>query len=142
MLISKVSSLDNLWYLLTFADDEASRAARILGIDYSDALTGFEFRGRHGTAVLKGVVVAIEYREAVEAVIAGFKDEQALEEERERTVAALKMWRHFLMSLRIKRRIDGYEVEGEEEDYSSGEEDAQSEDEYSDYGGGGFIPDE
>lgn len=110
-----------------------------MGIDYSDALTGFEFRGRHGTAVLNGVVVAIEYREAVEAVIAGFKDEQAIEEERVRSVATLKMWRHFLMSLRIKKRIDGYELE--EEDPSSPEEkDTQSE-EYSDYGGGGFIPD-
>ena len=112
-----------------------------MGIDYSDALTGFDFRGRHGTAVLTGVVVAVEYREAIEAVIEGFKDEQALEEERLRTVAALKMWRHLLISLRIKSRIDGYGAEGEEgvAAHIDEDEDSQSE-EFSDYGGGGFIP--
>lgn len=88
--------------------------------------------------------MAIEYREAIEAVIEGFKDEQALEEERGRTIAALKMWRHFLMSLRIKRRVDGYEAEGEEGDYMPVDEEDEAEgaqsEEYSDYGGGGFFP--
>lgn len=95
-------------------DDDSARAARLLGIDYSDALTGFEFRGRHGTAVIKGAVVAAEYSDAIEAVIQGFRDEETMEEERRRAVTALKAWRHFLMALRIKRRIDGYEVEGED----------------------------
>jgi xeroderma pigmentosum group C-complementing protein len=100
--------------LLTNVDDEASRAARLLGIDYADALTGFEFRGRHGTAVLKGVVVASEYRDAVEAVIEGFQDERAQAEEERRALVALRMWKRFLVSLRIKERVDTYEVEGEE----------------------------
>ena len=116
-----------------------------MGIDYSDALTGFEFRGRHGTAVLKGVVVAVEFQEAVEAVIESFKDEQARIEERMRTVTSLKAWRHLLMALRIKQRVDGYEVEGEQADFVQDpiEEDHEIETEsdgYSDYGGGGFLP--
>jgi xeroderma pigmentosum group C-complementing protein len=100
--------------MLTKTADEASRAARLLGIDYADALTGFEFRGRHGTAVLKGIVVASEYREAVEAIIEGFQDERAQAEEGRRSLAAVRMWKRFLVSLRIKERVDTYEVEGEE----------------------------
>jgi len=113
-------------------------------------LVGFEFRGRHGTAVLKGIVVAVEYQDAVEAVIEGFQDEQAQVEERMRSLAALKMWRRFMIGLRIKERIDGYEVEGEEpevvQDDASEEvgiyndDDDMESDEYIDGGGGGFIP--
>jgi xeroderma pigmentosum group C-complementing protein len=122
-------------------DDEASRAARILGIDYSDALTGFEFRGRHGTAVLKGIVVAAEYREAVEAVIEGFRDEQARVEEQVRSYTALRMWKRLLVGLRIKERVDGYEVEGEEPDVVPQDDDdsGMDTDEYVDDGGGGFL---
>jgi xeroderma pigmentosum group C-complementing protein len=123
-------------------DDEASRAARILGIDYSDALTGFEFRGRHGTAVLKGIVVAAEYGEAVEAVIEGFRDERAREEETMRSHAALRLWKRFLISLRIKERVDGYEVEGEEPDAPQDDNDSGMDSEgYIDDGGGGFLID-
>jgi xeroderma pigmentosum group C-complementing protein len=124
-------------------DGEASRAARILGIDYSDALTGFEFRGRHGTAVLKGIVVAAEYREAVEAVIEGFRDEQARVEEQMRSYTALRMWKRLLVSLRIKERVDGYEVEGEEPDVVPQDDDdsGMDTDEYVDDGGGGFLID-
>jgi xeroderma pigmentosum group C-complementing protein len=113
-----------------------------LGIDYADALTGFEFRGRHGTAVLKGIVVAVEYRDAVEAVIEGFRDEQARVEERMRSVEALRMWRHLLMSLRIKKRVDAYEVDGEEPDFvpSDDDDEGMQSEEYFDDGAGGFFP--
>jgi xeroderma pigmentosum group C-complementing protein len=133
-------------------DNEAARAARILGIDYAEALTGFEFRGRHGTAVLKGIVVATEYREAVEAVIEGFLDEKAQAEEDARTLAALKMWKRFLVGLRIKERVDMYVVEGEdrkeaveeempnlydEDDEDDGE--GMESEEYIEDGAGGFL---
>ena len=137
--------LNICWFLLlTISDDEASRAARILGIDYADALTGFEFRGRHGTAVLKGVILAVEYREAVEAVIEGFRDEEARVEEEMRKLTALRMWKRFLVGLRIKERVDTYEVEGEEpvkvqEDDDDDDDGMQSE-EYIDDGAGGFFP--
>ncbi|RDW85638.1 hypothetical protein BP5796_03963 [Coleophoma crateriformis] len=132
---------------------EASRAARLLGIDYADALTGFEFRGRHGTAILKGIVVATEYYEGIEAVIQGFRDEEARAQEEMRTITVLKFWKRFLVSLRIKERIDTYDIEGEdppvgdlpsqphkdipdEEDEVIQSDDSRYEDDY----GGGFIP--
>jgi len=122
--------------------DEAARAARILGIDYADALTGFEFRGRHGTAVLKGVVVASEFCEAVEEVILGSRHERDREREEVRSLAALRMWKRFLVGLKIKARVDGYAIEGEEDESvedESGEGDVYIPDEND---GGGFIPDD
>ena len=115
-----------------------------MGLDYADAVTGFEFRGRHGTAVVNGIIAASEYREAIEATIIGFKDEQAYAEEEMRTLAALRLWKRFMVGLRIKERVDGYAIEGEgmrldEEAELEGEEDMESE-EYIDDGGGGFFP--
>jgi xeroderma pigmentosum group C-complementing protein len=134
--------------LLTAIDNEAPRAARILGIDYADALTGFEFRGRHGTAVLKGIVVAVEYREAVEAVIEGFLDARAQAEEEARTIATLRMWKRFLIGLRIKERVATYEVEGEGDEEvpeevqmssQDDDDDGMESEEYIDDGAGGFF---
>jgi xeroderma pigmentosum group C-complementing protein len=91
--------------------------------------------------VLKGIVVAVEYREAVEAVIEGLHDEQARVDEKMRSHAALRMWKRFLVSLRIKERVDGYEVDGEEPDLVQENEDDSGMDseEYIDDEGGGFL---
>ncbi|KAF5004318.1 hypothetical protein FDECE_9166 [Fusarium decemcellulare] len=83
----------------------ATRAAFLAGVDYAPALTGFQFKGRHGTAVLSGVVIAKEYEEGVRAIIEGLGDlEQEVEDERRR-LRALRAWRKFLMALRIREQI-------------------------------------
>ena len=119
---------------------DTARAAKLLGIDHSEAVVGFEFKGRHGTAVIKGAVIATIYREAVEEVIRGFEDERAEAEERRRTLEALRIWKKFLAGLRIRERIDGYDIEGEQDvasdDLQLGDEEIQEDD-----GGGGFLPD-
>jgi xeroderma pigmentosum group C-complementing protein len=141
---------------LSFIDEESARAARLLGIDYAEALTGFEFKGRHGTAVLKGIVVAAEYQEAVEAVIDGFRYERQREREYERELAVLKMWRRFLAGLRIKNRVDAYASDGEasaedipspslsdrekKDESESDFQDDQNYDDNADEEGGGFFP--
>ncbi|GAO17667.1 hypothetical protein UVI_02002270 [Ustilaginoidea virens] len=87
------------------AHEHAARAAFIVGVDYAPALTGFLFKGRQGTAVLNGIVVAKEYEAAIRAVMEGMADvEQEMEAERKR-LAALRVWRRFLMGLRIRERI-------------------------------------
>jgi xeroderma pigmentosum group C-complementing protein len=68
------------------------------------------------------------------------------------------MWKRFLHSLRIKERVDGYDVEGDEPDIlqdddaeseapgivrdeDDDDDDMESDEEYiDDDGGGGFIP--
>lgn len=83
----------------------SARAAFILGINYAPALTGFLFKGRQGTAVLNGVVVAEEYEEAMRAVKAGLSDVEAQQQQDRRATAALRMWKRFLMVLRIHERV-------------------------------------
>jgi len=118
---------------------EAARAAKVVGVDYADAVTGFEFKGRHGTAVIKGIVAAVEYREALEEVIEGFQNERAQAEEARRTLEALRMWRRFMAGLRVRERIDGYDVEGERDAVQEGMGKVDEEMEEGD--GGGFLPD-
>ncbi|KAF5021448.1 hypothetical protein F66182_6512 [Fusarium sp. NRRL 66182] len=85
--------------------EHAARAAFLAGVDYAPALTGFSFKGRHGTAVLNGVVVAQEHEEGVRAIIESLGDlEQEVEDERRRR-RALRKWSKFLMGLRIREQI-------------------------------------
>jgi len=117
---------------------EAARAAKTIGIDYADAVTGFEFKGHHGTAVVKGIVAAAEYREALEEVIRAFQDERAEAEEARRTAEALRMWRRFMAGLRVRERIDGYNIEGERD--AVHEEMERTDEAMDEDDGGGFLP--
>lgn len=91
----------------------ASKAARIIGVDYADAVTGFSFKGRHGTAIVQGVVVASEYAESVQEVIDGmiYQQEEAANAARSRE--ALRLWRRFFLGLRIAQRVNAMEIDGE-----------------------------
>lgn len=128
---------------------ETARAARTLGIDYSDAVTGFSFKGRHGTAVINGAVVATEFREAVQEVLHAFEDEMVDEEAHRRSAEALRFWKRLLTGLRIRERINGYEIEGERkalDEQMRGVDEAENEEDEAENGedesvGGGFFPD-
>lgn len=140
-------------------DELAARAAFVLGVDYAPALTGFEFKGRQGTAVLRGAVVAAEHEEAVRAVIAGLRGQEAEAEQERRTREVLRIWRLFLMQLRVRQRIWAG-VDSDEEaaaaaeaeadakaaaarrDLEDEEEAAALQGEESDAGGGFFIDDD
>ncbi|KAL3474605.1 hypothetical protein BJX99DRAFT_231304 [Aspergillus californicus] len=115
---------------------DAAHAARVLGIDYADAVTGFDFKGRHGTAVFQGIVVASEYQEAVEEVLACLEDEKMQNELDQRSAQVLRAWKHFLLKLRIAERVRAYAMEGEEGDDEASVDKAGDEDDI----GGGFLP--
>ncbi|ODA82192.1 hypothetical protein RJ55_00698 [Drechmeria coniospora] len=85
--------------------EHAVRAACLLGADFAPALTGFQFQGRQGTAMLQGIVVAAEFGEAIQAVVEGLGDVQQEMEEQRRSAIALRMWRRLLTGLRIRERI-------------------------------------
>lgn len=119
-------------------------AARLLGIDYADAVTGFQFKGRHGTAITSGAVVAEEYREAVEAVIEGFEHEQENDEARLYSLECLKLWRRFLAGLRIKERLSEYTTTGPKavkSDIVKSKVDEAEKSEDDSMEAGGFFPD-
>ncbi|KAF4166338.1 hypothetical protein CNMCM6936_006648 [Aspergillus lentulus] len=114
---------------------QAAHAARVLGIDYADAVTGFDFKGRHGTAVFQGVVVASECQEALEEVLRHLEDERRQAESEEKSRETLRLWKHCLLKLRIAERVKGYAIEGEESAVESSENFDDPEED-----GGGFIP--
>ncbi|RDA84324.1 hypothetical protein CP532_4787 [Ophiocordyceps camponoti-leonardi (nom. inval.)] len=92
--------------------EHAARAAHIAGIDYAPALTGFQFQGRHGTAVLHGVVVAAEFEEALRALMAGLAEAEQERISEVRRLGLLAAWRRLLMGLRIRERVwSGVDVE-------------------------------
>lgn len=106
---------------------DAAYAARVLGIDYADAVTGFNFKGRHGTAIIQGVVVAAEYLEAVQEVLNCIEEEKLRNKREERTAQVLRTWKHFLLKFRIAERVKSYAVEGEADGASRLEESEESE---------------
>ncbi|KAG6007130.1 hypothetical protein E4U21_006314 [Claviceps maximensis] len=134
--------------------EQAARAAFLAGVDYAPALTGFSFQGRHGTAVLRGVVVAEEFGEAIWAVLAGMADAEHEAEGERRALAARRIWRRLLMGLRIRERIwsrvgeeERREAEAEAEAEAAGgsetteEFDMEFEEDGDEGGGGGFLLD-
>ena len=117
---------------------DAAKAARIVGVDYADAVTGFQFKGRHGTTIIQGIVVASQYREAVEAVIHGLTYMKEEAENAQRSAEALRLWRRFLIGLRIAQRVRGYEIDGQTADVQ--QEINNVEDELTEqYQAGGFF---
>ncbi|KAI9840453.1 MAG: hypothetical protein M1837_001609 [Sclerophora amabilis] len=119
-------------------DRGASYAARLLGIDYADAVTGFDFKGRHGTAIIRGVIAATEYKEALDLVIQAMLDERASAEAAQKSLKCLRLWKRFLAALRIKQRIEEYDVEGEGQDVKG--EMVSRDMDLAEFEGGGFIP--
>jgi hypothetical protein len=121
----------------------AGHAAHILGVDYAPALMGFDWRGRKGTAVYKGVVIPAEAEEGVRAVIEGFEDLEAMLEEEKRSKRALSMWKRLLRGMRIRRSVFGAEHVFDEsvplEDFPV-DEDEKMDDRYPGDYGGGFEP--
>lgn len=121
---------------------EAARSAKILGIDYADAVTGFEFRGRRGTAVFGGIVIAQEYQEALEEVLTSIADERRQAAVEARAAESLRLWRLFLIKLRIAERVKVYADEDEKMEYADEPEIPENAMNYDEEAGGGFIPEE
>jgi xeroderma pigmentosum group C-complementing protein len=118
----------------------AARAAKILGVDYADAVTGFDFKGRQGTAVVNGIVAAEWYCEALVEVIRGLELERADAEQQKRTNLALQMWRRFMTALRIRDKINKeYADADSDRDMTDQTEDGNGSGD--DGAGGGFVPD-
>jgi xeroderma pigmentosum group C-complementing protein len=81
-------------------------AAKLISIDCSDAVVGFDFNRRRINPRVEGIVIAKEYQEAVMAVYEELLEEQRQEEERIATARALARWRRYVIALRIKDRLD------------------------------------
>ena len=76
-----------------------------LGIDYAEAVTGFEFGNQRAVPVITGVIVAEENENMLIDAWEKDEEERRIKEEGKRERAALGMWRKFLMGLRIVERV-------------------------------------
>lgn len=81
------------------------KVCKRLGIDFAEAVTGFEFGKQRAVPVITGVVVAKEYRKMVIDAWEIDEEERRRKEEGKREKVALAMWRKFLMGLRIVERV-------------------------------------
>lgn len=76
-----------------------------LGIDYAEAVTGFEFGKRIAVPVITGVVVAAENENMVIDEWEKDEEERRRKEDEKREKAALAAWRKMIMGLRIYERV-------------------------------------
>ena len=124
----------------------AAKAAQVLGIDYAEAVTGFEFKGRQGTAVINGAVVAAETRVAMVAVLVGLQSQASEEVRAERSHILVGLWKRWLTSLRIRERIERDYGDMDDETESAREHSVGDDEEDGTYqdneAGGGFVPGE
>ena len=91
-----------------------------LGIDYAEAVTGFEFGKQMAVPVITGVVVAAEHEDVVIDEWEKDEVERKIKEEGKREKMALAMWRKFLIGLRIVERV--HEEYGDDADAHMKEE--------------------
>lgn len=126
----------------------AAQAAKVLGINFVEAVTGFEFKGRQGTAVIDGVVVEISMCSAMESVIEGLEVQATEEVEGQRSRIILGMWKSWLTALRVRERVHrdyGGKLDGQQSNTVSdndGSDDDDDDDSYREAGDaeGGFFP--
>ncbi|PYH44282.1 Rad4 family protein, partial [Aspergillus saccharolyticus JOP 1030-1] len=94
------------------------RICKKLGIDYAEAVTGFEFGSKMAVPVIQGVVVAAENEELVKDAWRVEDEEKRRKEARKAEARILQTWRKFLFGLRIQQRVreeyGGGEAEGDE----------------------------
>ncbi|TQW00777.1 DNA repair rad4-like protein [Cordyceps javanica] len=81
------------------------RVCKKLGINYAEAVVGFEFGHRMAVPVIQGVVVAEENHDMVMEQLQQDEAERLRKEDEKRRKAALAQWRKFIMGMRIVQRI-------------------------------------
>ncbi|KAJ4154075.1 hypothetical protein LMH87_010538 [Akanthomyces muscarius] len=81
------------------------RVCKKLGINYAEAVVGFEFGHRMAVPVIQGVVIAEENHDMVMEQLQQDEAERARKEDEKRRKAALGQWRKFIMGMRIVQRI-------------------------------------
>ncbi|KAJ5112604.1 Rad4 beta-hairpin domain 1 [Penicillium argentinense] len=81
------------------------RLCKKLGIDYAEAVTGFEFGSKMAVPVIQGVVVAAENEDLLKDAWRVDAAEKRKREELKAEKRILQTWRKFLFGLRINERV-------------------------------------
>ncbi|KAI1487892.1 Rad4 transglutaminase-like domain-containing protein [Biscogniauxia mediterranea] len=124
------------------------RVCKRLGIDYAEAVVGFEFGHRMAVPVIQGVVVAEEHYERLIEELEKDEAERARKENEKRRKEVFAMWRRLLMGLRIADRLrqdygsldESVEVFGHERDVDGSNNNFEKMRERDEEMAGGFLP--
>lgn len=81
------------------------RICKKLGIDYAEAVTGFEFGSKMAVPVIQGVVIAAENEDLLRDAWRIDAEEKRKREELKAEKRILQTWRKFLFGLRIMERV-------------------------------------
>ena len=81
------------------------RVCKKLGIDYAEAVTGFEFGSKMAAPVIQGVVVAAENEDLLKDAWRADAAEKQKREQLKAEKRILQTWRKFLFGLRITERV-------------------------------------
>lgn len=95
------------------------RICKKLGVDYAEAVTGFEFGSKMAVPIIEGVVVAAENEDLVKDAWRAEEAERRKKEQLKQEKRIMQTWRKFLMGLRIAERVrEEYGVEGDKETHN------------------------
>ncbi|BGP11688.1 hypothetical protein JCM10049v2_007608 [Rhodotorula toruloides] len=83
----------------------AAKCAKELGIDFAEAITGFEFRQRRAIPVMAGIVVAAENAETLQEAIITLEQSTLERELAKQQDRVLKRWKKLIQGLRIRQRL-------------------------------------
>ena len=130
------------------------RICKQLGIDYAEAVTGFEFGNKMAVPVITGVVIASENEHALIDAWEAYEAQQRIKEEAKQQKGILAMWRKMIMGLRINERMrDEYgdafqskpnptnivDLTSDKEELDLAMPDAVHDNDAGSVGGGGFL---
>lgn len=137
-----------------------ARVAKKLGINYAEAVVGFEFRQQRAVPEIQGIVVAEENEELVRDAWRQEEQERRRKEDSKREKDTLARWRRFLLKARVLKKLraeweatHGAEMEkvdvnpfvrkGATTEKSKAQEETSKAivENGAGYGGGGFVPD-
>ncbi|KAK6521970.1 hypothetical protein TWF281_002543 [Arthrobotrys megalospora] len=90
----------------------AVRLCKKLGIEFAEAVTGFEFKNKRAIPRTEGVLCAKENADVLTEACRQDEEQRRLKEDEKREQVCLALWKKFLIGLRIVERV--------EEDYGSG----------------------
>ncbi|KAF9103017.1 hypothetical protein BGX27_010777 [Mortierella sp. AM989] len=81
------------------------KVARLLGVDYVEAVTGFEFQSRKSVPVVQGVIVPTEQAELVLDAYYEIEHQRNQEAHKKKRTEALKRWRKLIKGVLIRARL-------------------------------------
>ncbi|KAF9970639.1 hypothetical protein BGZ65_010986 [Modicella reniformis] len=81
------------------------QVARMLGVDYVEAVTGFEFQSRRSVPVIEGIIVPTECAELVLDAYQEVMHQQHQETFKKKRAQVLKRWRQVIKGLLIRSRL-------------------------------------